>query len=223
METAHESKQDFCSEGEGERLKTVAMAKKALLHPIDFFHDMRDEGNIHYYQAFILLVIVLAVHSISLSTEGFLFQRRETDQISFVSEILTILILFFTWCIANWGISTIRDGEGSFKEIVVGSSFALIPYIVFAIPLSIVSNVMGLEEGYLYTGATGFVLLWVGYLLIMNIKIIHDFELYELLLILFLSLVGMLIIWFVMILIYGLLNQLVNFIIGIIMELGYRL
>ncbi|GAA3399922.1 YIP1 family protein [Paenibacillus hodogayensis] len=202
---------------------TWKLAGQVLAHPIDFFNDLQEPGKARYRDAAILIVLAMAVRILSLSLSGFLFQRREAFEISFVTEAVTILILWITWSVANWGISTIQEGEGKFKEILVGSAFALTPYVLLTLPISLLSNVLSMKEWSVYAFLTSFVFLWVGFLLIMKVKILHDFNLYKLLFILLLTIIGMLIIWFVLILFYGLVNQAFHFVIGLVTEIRFRL
>ncbi|WP_158606928.1 YIP1 family protein [Paenibacillus ginsengarvi] len=204
-------------------MSTWKMAGQVLAHPIDFFYDLQEPGKARYRDAAVLIALAMAVRILSLSLSGFLFQRREAFEISFVTEAVSILILWLTWSIANWGISTIQEGEGKFKEILVGSAFALTPYILLTLPISLLSNAMSMKEWAVYLFMTSFVFLWVAYLLIMKVKILHDFNLYKLLFILALTIIGMLIIWFVIILFYGLVNQAINFVVGLITEIRFRL
>jgi hypothetical protein len=63
----------------------------------------------------------------------------------------------------------------------------------------------------------------MGWLLIVKVKIIHDFELGKLIWITLISLLGMAIIWFIGILMYGLINQLINFVVDLIKEMKFRM
>jgi hypothetical protein len=204
-------------------MSTWKLAGQVLAHPIDFYYDLQEPGRARYRDAFLLIAMAIAVRILSLSLSGFLFQRREAYEISFVTEGVSILILWLTWTVANWGISTIQEGEGKFKEIMVGSAFALTPYVVLTLPISLLTNVLSMREWTVYLFMTGFVFLWVAFLLIMKVKIVHDFNLYKLLFILVLTIAGMLIIWFVVILFYGLVNQAVHFVAGLITEVRFRL
>jgi hypothetical protein len=204
-------------------MSTWKLAGQVLAHPIDFYYDLQEPGRARYRDAAFMMALVVAVRILSLSISGILFQRREAYEISFITEASSILILWLTWTVANWGISTIQEGEGKFKELLVGGAYALTPYVVMTLPLSLLTNVLTLQEMPVYIFISGFVFLWVAFLLIMKVKILHDFNLYKLLGILMLTIVGMLIIWFVLILFYGLVNQAFNFVAGLITEIRFRM
>ncbi|MCQ6563116.1 YIP1 family protein [Paenibacillus mendelii] len=204
-------------------METLKMAKNMLLHPIDFFYDLQDAGRARVSRGFIMIGVVIVIRLLSLSISGFLFQPREAYMISPFTEALTILILWLSWSIANWGVSSMQEGEGKFKEILVGSAYALTPYIVLTIPLSLLTNLLSKSEKSVYLFFFFGMIVWVALLLLMQIKILHDYELPKLVLVTFLTIVGMLIIWFVIIMVYGLANQAVNFALGLIKEINYRI
>lgn len=199
------------------------MTKQVLAHPIDFYNDLQEPGRARIRDGILMIALVIAFRMISLLLSSILYQQREAFEISFFTEAVSIIVLWLTWSVSNWGVSTIQDGEGRFKEILVGSAYALAPYALLIIPISLLTNAMTLQEMPVYLFMTGFVSVWVAFLLIMKVKIIHDFTLYKLLFILCLTIVGMLIIWFVFIMVYGLVNQAFNFVFGIVKELNLRM
>ena len=95
---------------------------------------------------------------------------------------------WITWCLANWSVSTILEGEGKFKEILSGSAFCLVPYIIFSIPITLLTNVFALSEATIYSSLSIAILCWVGLLILMKVKVLHDFELGKLVFITFLTL-----------------------------------
>ena len=58
--------------------------------------------------------------------------------------------------------------------------------------------------------------------MLVKIKILHDFEPLKVIWITLLSLVGVAIIWFIGILIFGLVNQLINFATEVVQEVNFR-
>jgi hypothetical protein len=199
------------------------MMRQVVVHPLDFFYDLQKPERLKWSHALVLILATYIVRMASLLLVGYHFETREPYQISYLHELIWILVPWITWCLANWSVSTILDGEGKFKEILVGSSYCLVPYIIFGIPLTFLTNIISLSEQMIYTSSINFVFIWVGWLLLVKVKILHDFELGKLILITFITLLGMAIIWFIGILLYGLINQFIEFILSIIKEMRFRL
>ncbi|MBO1005133.1 YIP1 family protein [Pseudogracilibacillus auburnensis] len=204
-------------------MSTMQMMRQILARPLDFFQDIQEPGQLKWSQAFLLILLTYMVRMGSLLMLGYHFETREPYQISYFHEFVWIFIPWITWCLANWSVSTILDGEGKFKEIFVGSAFCLMPYILLSIPLTLLTNIFALSEATIYTSSVTFIFVWVGLLILIKVKVLHDFELGKLVLITFLTLLGMAIIWFIGILLYGLINQFISFFLDLFKEVRFRL
>jgi hypothetical protein len=203
-------------------LKTLRMMQQIAFHPYNFFEGIQESGRIKWLQGIAVMLLVYLARMISIIITGYTFQTKEPYQISALHELIWILVPWFTFTLSNWAVSTILDGEGKFKEIFVGSAFALVPYIILIVPISLLSRWLSLDESGIYSFLTMFTLCWAGWLLLVGIKILHDFEIGKLIWIVLITIVGILIIWYVGILMFGLINQLYNFIADIIKELSMR-
>lgn len=201
----------------------VRMSWQLLAHPLNFYHDIQEPQRLKWRHGFLLIFIVYLAKMASLMLMGYHFQTREAYQISYVHELIWIVIPWLTWCLANWSVSSILEGEGKFKEIMVGSAYCFVPYIVLIIPITLLTNVLSLNESSFYNAMTSFTFAWVGLLFLIKLKVLHDFELGKLIFITFLTLLGMGIIWFVGILLYGLLSQFISFFFDIFEEIRFRL
>ncbi len=209
-------------ERRGRAVNVLKMAKDVLLHPLDFFYDIQFEGRAKYRLAAVMIALTIASRLLSLIITGFSYETVEPYEISVIIEATWIVVPWLTWAVSNWGVSTIIDGEGKFKDVLVSSSFVLTPYIVLAVPIALLTNLLSLQEQSIYTALNWFVFLWVVYLLLAQVKIIHDFEVGKTLWITCLTIIGMLVVWFIALLIYGLISQAVDFVIAIIKEINYR-
>lgn len=204
-------------------MNTIRMMKQVLVHPYDFYQDIQEPGRLRWSQGIVLILLVYAARMLSIILTSYTFQTREPYEISYVHEFIWIVVPWLTWCISNWGVSAILDGEGKFKEVFIGSVFAMVPYMLFIVPIALLTNLLSFSEQSLYSSLTMITFCWMGWLLIVKVKIIHDFELGKLIWITLISLLGMAIIWFIGILMYGLINQLINFVFDLIKEMKFRL
>ena len=203
-------------------MDTISMMRQVLRHPYDFFYDIQQPNRIRWYQGFVIIALVCIMRMLSIMLTGYAFQTHEPHQISYVQEFFWIIVPWLSWCISNWGVSAILDGEGKFKEVLHGSAFALVPYVVFIVPVTLLSHVLSLEEASIHQFLVFGIYAWSILLLLIKVKIIHDFELGKLLWIVAISLAGIAIIWFVGILMFGLANQFINFIFDLFKEMNLR-
>ncbi|WP_424768233.1 Yip1 family protein [Paenibacillus sp. sgz302251] len=204
-------------------MNMIANLRQVLTRPMDFFYDLQFERRANWFHAIILIVCAVIVRLITLSVTGYSFEAREPYQISFVFETVWIIVPWLTWAISNWAVGTILDGEGKFKDILVASSYALTPYILLMVPISFLSRILSQGESSIYNFLLYFTYLWVVFLYLLKVKVLHDFELGKLFLIVILTIIGMLIMWFIALLLTGLINQVITFALDLIREVRFRL
>jgi hypothetical protein len=197
----------------------LRMMRQVLRHPYDFYYDIQEPGRLKWHQGIIVVLLTFVAKMASILITGYAFETREPYQISSIHEFIWIVVPWLTWCISNWGVSAILDGEGKFKEVFVGSAFALVPYVLFIIPVTLLTNILTLGEGSTYHFLNAAIICWVAWLFLVKVKIVHDFEPGKLIMITLLSLLGIAIIWFIGILLFGLMNQFVNFFVDMVKEL----
>lgn len=201
---------------------TAQMMFGVLRHPFDFYEEIQKTNRIRWRDAVIVVLLAYVARMLSLVLTGYAFETREPYEISYLHEFVWIVVPWFTWCVSNWGVSAILDGEGKFKEVVVGSAFALVPYIVFIVPITLLTFVFSLQEYSTYSVLVKVVFVWTAWLLLLKVKKIHDFEFGKLVFITLLSMIGIAILWFIGILMFGLINQLIQFIIELFREMNFR-
>ncbi|REE70581.1 Yip1-like protein [Paenibacillus taihuensis] len=195
---------------------------RMLRHPIDGYYELEHNGKASVASATVLLVIMYTVRLFGLYTTNFLFSSIEPLQINLVTELLKLMIPLFAWVISNYLVSVINDGEGSFKNIYKGTVYALSPYIIFAIPLAIISRALTLMEGVIYNYSYDFILLWSAVLIFIMVKEIHGYEIKESVRNIILTLIGMLIMAFVAFILFGLSNQVWEFVYSLFQEVNLR-
>ncbi|SEM57739.1 YIP1 family protein [Paenibacillus sp. OV219] len=195
---------------------------RMLRHPIDGYYELEHNGKASIASATVLLVLMFVVRMIGLYTTNFLFATMEPLQINFVTELLKLTLPLFAWVISNYLVSVINDGEGSFKNIYKGTVYALSPYIIFAIPLAILSRGLTLMEGVIYNYSYDFVIVWSALLIFIMVKEIHGYEIKETVRNIVLTLIGMLIMAFVAFILFGLSNQVWEFVYSLFQEVNLR-
>ncbi len=153
-------------------------AWRTMFHPFDGFYRIKGRK----LSSFTLLAIVLllvGVKTASLYWTGFIFHPYNLDRIKPVSEIARFLAPLAAWVVANYLVSTVKDGEGRFRDVLQSSLFALMPYIAL-MPLSIaLSRLLVLEEGILVSSLATLTWLWSGALLLVSSQVVHNFEFVE--------------------------------------------
>ncbi len=203
-------------------LQSVLYAKHIIFHPFDGFWDLKHEKRGNAKAASIILILLILSLLFSWFNTGFLFNTRDIRNVNIVREILSILLTFGLWCVVNWAFTTLTDGKGSLKDIFTYSAYALTPIIVITIPLTIISNYMSIGEGYFYYLFLSISLIWAVGLLFIGTIVTHDYTLGKGVLSILIILIGIVVVAFIGLLFFMIIDRLIYFFIDLYHEFVYR-
>ena len=193
-----------------------------ILHPFDGFWDLKHEkrGSIRAALVFILIAVLTFFYQAIGS--GYIINPFGSYT-TIWAQAISVLVPFLLFAVANWCLTTLFEGEGSFKDIVIAMSYSLIPLPLLIIPATIVSNVVIASEVKLLNLLTSAAFIWVGILLFFGTQVTHDYSLGKNMLTIVGTLIGMIFIMFIGILFTTLLGKIVSLISNIVIEISYRL
>jgi hypothetical protein len=125
------------------------------------------------------------------------------------------------WMVSNIAVCTLTDGEGSFTDVFIVTAYSFLPYILFSPALIVISNLMVQTEGMYLTIFKFIQTAWTGLLLFCGIMTAHQYTVKKTIFTIFLTVVGMLIILFLLFLAFALVQQLIEFVRTIANEIIY--
>ncbi|PGS48756.1 YIP1 family protein [Bacillus sp. AFS041924] len=210
------------------RFKNIKLVSELLLlfklfrHPIDTFYEIKKLKKASVLSATIFYLLFFIEYLISLNFTGFIFNSELLERFS----LFLIISIFFgaltLFVIMNYLISTINDGEGSFKNVYIGTIYSLAPYLVLSIPVTLLSRIITINESFLFTFTTQIMIGWSLLILFIMIKEIHNFTIRETIKNILLTLFSCVITIVVLFVLYILLNQVIDFVYSVIQEVMVR-
>lgn len=194
-----------------------------IKQPADSFYYIKKKQRGSLIFAALLYGWVIVVRVLSLYVTGFVFNPyASVSYIRVDRVIIYTALLLFLWNAANYLISTINDGEGRVRDVVIGSAYSLFPYALLALPIALVSNVLTNNEAFLYTFSLELMWFWVGIMLFVMVKEIHNYSFWETVRNILLTLFTMALFVLTGYILFVLFNQLYDFISAIFHEVGLR-
>ncbi|MFC5529403.1 Yip1 family protein [Cohnella yongneupensis] len=193
-----------------------------LLHPFQGFWDLKYENKGKLRVALCMLLLLTTATILLRQYAGFVVNFNFPLDLNSINELQDIVLPFFLWCIANWSLTTLMDGEGKFKEIVITTGYAILPLVLMRFGNILISNVITLRESAVYYMIDSFSTLWFVWLLFIGTMIVHQYTVLKTLFTMMLTLCVMGIIIFLILLIFSLLQEMVGFILSIYNEISYR-
>ncbi|GIQ64520.1 hypothetical protein PACILC2_30880 [Paenibacillus cisolokensis] len=148
-----------------------------IVRPYNGFWDLKYERSrrANLIVSFAVLILMVVTNVMSSQYSGFLVNLYNPQDMNSLMEIVYVAVPVLFWCVANWSLTTLMDGEGKFVEIFTSTCFALIPLIVINFPWIWLSNVISLQETSFYYFSNSFAALWSLYLLFVGNMTVHQF------------------------------------------------
>ncbi len=192
-----------------------------IFHPFDGFWDLKHEkrGSVRgatFWLAMACLTFVYQSIGVGYVSNPY------GNHTSYIMSIVSILSPVILWVIANWCITTLFDGEGSFKDVYIATCYSLVPLPMLIIPGVIASNMMTLSELQIVTMLNAFAFAWLGMLVFFGMMVTHDYSLGKNVLTSIVSIIGVAFIIFIAGLFSALVAKVFTFFYNIYIELSYR-
>ena len=192
-----------------------------IFHPFDGFYDLKHEhrGSVRAALVFIALTIVAFFYQ--GIGQGYVLNPTGSYATIF-SQAISVLVPLFLFVLANWCLTTLFEGEGSFKDIFIACSYSLLPLIMLIIPATLCSNWVTNTEKDIITMLGTVAFLWVAILLFFGTMVTHDYSMGKNFVTILGTVVAMAFIVFIVLLFSMLLSKLVSLVTNIVTELQYR-
>ena len=191
------------------------------VHPFAGFWELKHEKRGNAVSGTVILGLAIISHLFRQQYSGYLFSTYNAAKYNAFTEILTVLLPVLLWVLANWCLTTLMDGEGNMKDIYVATTYALAP-MVLLIPLTLISNVMSLGEASYYQFFLSLIFFCVGFLIFFGTMITHQYSLLKTLFTCALILIGIVVILFIGILFYNLIQRILSFVISSWQEISFH-
>lgn len=194
-----------------------------ILHPLSGFWDLKWEKQGRLPVALSIAVLALVTYVVKRCYAGFIFNTTDFTEMNILLEVLALALLFVLWSASNWCLTSLMDGKGTFRDIVVAAGYALAPYVLLNLPLVFLSQFMVSDESVFYYGVASLSLLWCGLLLVSGVMMTHDYSLKKTVLTVICILVGMALMLFLGMLLFSILQKIFQYIYAVYIEISYRI
>ncbi|KRE45037.1 nuclease PIN [Paenibacillus sp. Soil522] len=202
-----------------EQLKHVFYLIK---HPVDGFYAIRYENKAGFVSSLILFGLAAASYGYMQAGTSFIFNPAVHAGIDILPIAVQFIGIWLGWVVSNYLISSLLRGEGRFRDVFYSSSYALFPIILIGIPVTLLSNVLTLNELAIFQFLRLFIVLWVVWLFIWMVQGIHNYTFIEAIFIIVLSLLALTMIVILIFILISLSIELVNFINSLYQEVIIR-
>lgn len=193
-------------------IRELRFAPYFLRNPADAFYGVKHEGKVSILSATMLYIAAILIFIINKYACGFLFKTVQDGQFEVGMDLVVLIGGIALFLIACNLICSIRDGEGTFKQMYCSFAYALGPYVMIKPITFALSFVLTYNEAFIITLLDLAAICLCLMLVVMMVKSLQNYSFTETFVALLLTLFTMLMIIIAMVIAAALVAQLWEFI-----------
>ena len=149
----------------------IAYGFHVIFHPFDGFWDLKHEkrGSVRGATFWLLMVVISFIYQ-SFGT-GYIVKGYTGGSVtqSALTQAMGIFVPLMLFVTANWCLTTLFDGEGSFKDVYIATCYAASPLSYLTLLSTIISNFVTQSETGFISLITGVAWVWFAILLFFGV------------------------------------------------------
>ncbi|MDD2681536.1 MAG: Yip1 family protein [Bacilli bacterium] len=193
-----------------------------LFHPFKGFDEFKREKRAKPSIAIAFVVIFILLQIISFQYEGFMVNQNDISELNTFAQITYVLVPILVLAFGNWSITTLFDGKGTIKEILMLISYSLFPMIITQFFALFLSNMIAQEEIGLYSLVLSVGVFATGYMVFVGLVSIHEYGVLKCIITIVFTIVAALVILFIALLGFDLFRKIYGFVYTIYREIALR-
>ncbi|MBR7133503.1 MAG: hypothetical protein IKD04_08220 [Clostridia bacterium] len=188
--------------------------------PIETFYmvQLNRSRKFSYVFPTILLLLFFGVRILQIYCTHYPLATVQSWEANIVIEIGKFVVPIVSWIIASYAVTSLMDGEAMVREVYLGSTLCLLPYIVFMPIIIALSHCMSSMDSGIYNFLIMLVWAWVIILMFLQTMYLNDYTLGKTIGVVILSLISIVVLWVIAILVFSLAKQFIDFIFGLYRE-----
>lgn len=181
----------------------TGMSQLSLFHPLNAWDMLKwRRMRKNRLPAVVLPLLAVLVRFLASSCTAYAVSTMESYEVSFWYELLIVAVPYVTFGLALYKISSVFSGEMTLCETFSSLGYSLVPMIVIWPLLTALSHAAAEGEIGLFHGVQTVVYVWVALNILSAVQRINDCTLAKAVGLTLLSVLGTLIVWALLVLIY---------------------
>lgn len=174
-------------------LKDVLFAFKIPRHPIDQYYDIRVKRKGSVAGATILYLLFFIVFMYNQAGKAFIYQELAIEDMDINALVIGFFAILSLFVICNYLVTSIKDGDGSFKQVYMIPAYGVMPYLIAMLSTTIMSYFFTFNETFLLNIIMYIGLIWSIICIFLGFLTVHDYTVKETVISLIITVVFMII------------------------------
>ena len=193
-----------------------------MAHPIKGFDEFKRDKKGKLWVAVTFMCFLIFLNIMEYQYTGFIISQVDITKLNSFKEIILIFAVVTVITFANWSVTTLFDGKGKVKEIFSMLGYCLFPLCWAKLAGLFMSNFLTQNEAALYSLTIGLGIFLMCYMGFFGFISIHEYGLFKSVLSILGTILAILIIAFVGILTFDLVQKMSGFVYTIYTEISLR-
>ena len=202
--------------------ETLKTALSSVAHPAESFRLVKEKHQGSVMISTVILLLLYIVTVLNDTAGGFAFTYFDTNNYNALYVLLSTVGLVVLWTVCNFLVCTLAGGIGKLSEIYCVTCYSLIPVLFGRACNLILTHLLVPDEGAFLSIFLTVCTLYTAFMLIIGIMKIHDYEFGKFVGTTIFSVIGMMIVVFLIFLVFMLSQQVFGWIKTLYIELIYR-
>ncbi|MBQ8684097.1 MAG: DUF1282 family protein [Clostridia bacterium] len=194
-----------------------------LRHPIDGFWEMRFREKGSLGMALLLMVVYFVVIIIDIQARSFMFNDNYNTSLDLFYQLRVFLMPVALAVIANWSITTLMNGKGRLRDIIMVLGYSFQPLIIFTVASTLLTHVLSLNEMAYLAIFEGIGIAWFCLMVFIGLMEVHEYNAVQNTGVLILTVLSALVVAFICLLFFSLIQEITGFVYSIYREFTLRI
>lgn len=193
-----------------------------LTHPVVGWQSFKQEKKGKMWVALTIIVLYIIMKMIEYKGLGPVVNNNNPQKFNSITILVYSALPPLILSIANWSVTTLMDGKGKMKEIIMMAFYSYVPVMLIGFITIIVSNYITADEAQFVTLLN--IIGWslTGIMVFTGLMSIHEYGLGKVLWSILLTILATVIILFIALLLFSLAQQVYGFFYSIYDEISVR-
>lgn len=202
--------------------KSVSLALGMPIHPFANLGEIKFKKLTNIPFATALLVLFYIGKAMESLNGGFMYSTDNNETFNSLLLVIGTVGIVLLGTVVNWAVCILFEGKGRMKEIYCAFCYSLIPQILYSVVFVILSKFIVPDGTTIITIINTVCLIYTVLLLLISVCVVHEFDFFKSLATGVVTVLGMVLVGFIIFMVLTLCQNFVGFIVSIVREVTLR-
>jgi len=155
--------------------KDILYALKTPKRPMDSYYEIRKYRQGSVVSAAVIYMLFFIDFMAFKTVKGFIYQTTKVENMDIGSIVLGFFALLGLFIICNYLVTSINDGDGTFKQIFMIPAYGMMPAMIALLIVTCVSYALTYNESFLLTLVLLIGIVWSVITIFIGLQTVHDY------------------------------------------------